>query len=107
MKNIATALIASFALMGAAQAATPNGDPNNTPFQGVYSLQDVNGISRSQVQAELQAARTAGLTATGDIDNTPFAATADSGVTRDAVSTQARESGAMAFGEPNNTPFEG
>jgi len=107
MKNIATALIASFAVIGAAQAATPNGDPNNTPFQGVYSLQDVHGTSRAQVQAELQQARSAGLTATGDINNTPFTATADSGVSRAAVTAQARESGAMAFGEPNNTPFEG
>jgi len=40
MKTIATSLIVSFALIGAAQAGTPRGDIDNVPFQGNYAQAD-------------------------------------------------------------------
>ena len=49
-KLITASLIASFAFIGAAQAS-PNSEPDNTPFQGVYAQND-SGASRAQVLAE-------------------------------------------------------
>ncbi|ANN77430.1 DUF4148 domain-containing protein [Bordetella flabilis] len=108
-KTIASALILSFAAIGAAQAATPRGDSNNTPFQGVYGQADT-GASRDQVIAELQQARVAGLTGNADIDNQPFVAQADSGVTRAQVASGIDQSNGgvdIAFGDINNQPFQG
>jgi hypothetical protein len=108
-KNIATALILSFAAIGAAQAGTPRGDSDNTPFQGVYGQADT-GASRAQVIAELQQARTAGLTGNQDIDNQPFVAQADSGVTRAQVAAGIDQSNGgidIAFGDIDNLPFQG
>ncbi|WP_157664437.1 DUF4148 domain-containing protein [Bordetella genomosp. 9] len=108
-KTIATALILSFAAIGAAQAGTPRGDTDNEPFQGVYG-QNESSASRDQVLADLQQARAAGLTGNGDIDNAPFAAAADSGVTRAQVAaeaSQANSSTGIAFGDIDNQPFQG
>ncbi|ANN75735.1 DUF4148 domain-containing protein [Bordetella flabilis] len=108
-KNIATALILSFAAIGAAQAATPRGDSDNVPFQGVYGQADT-GASRDQVIAELQQARAAGLTGNADIDNQPFVAQADSGVTRAQVAAGIDQSNGgidIAFGDIDNLPFQG
>jgi hypothetical protein len=108
-KTLTTALILSFAAIGAAQAGTPRGDSDNTPFQGVYGQADTS-VSRAQVATELQQARTAGLTGNGDIDNQPFAAQADTGVTRAQVasSIDAPTGPAdIAFGDIDNQPFEG
>ncbi len=106
-KTIVSALILSFAAIGAAQAA--NSEPNNVPFQGVYG-QAANSESRAQVLAELQQARAAGLTGNADIDNAPFTAQADSGVTRAQVVADI-DSGntatSIAFGDLNNQPFQG
>ncbi|CAM3343509.1 DUF4148 domain-containing protein [Bordetella sputigena] len=108
-KTIVSALILSFAAIGAAQAATPRGDSDNTPFQGVYG-QQASSASRDQVVAELQQARAAGLTGNADNDNAPFVAQADSGVTRAQVVADI-DSGntatSIAFGDPNNQPFQG
>ena len=107
MKTIATSLIVSFALIGAAQAASPVGDIDNVPFQGVYGQAD-SSTSRAQVQAELQQAKTEGLVARGDLDNVPFTAQADSGVSRAQVAADAAQTpGATAFGDLNNVPFQG
>jgi hypothetical protein len=97
-KTIVSALILSFAAIGAAQAA--NSEPNNVPFQGVYGQAD-NGVSRAQVVAELQQARVAGLTGNADSDNAVFTAQADSGVTRAQVAL------GSDFGDTNNQPFQG
>jgi hypothetical protein len=97
-KTIVSALILSFAAMGAAQAA--NSEPNDVPFQGVYG-QAANSVSRTQVLGELQQARSAGLTANADIDNAPFTAQADSGVSRAQVAL------GSDFGDTNNQPFQG
>ncbi|ARP84799.1 DUF4148 domain-containing protein [Bordetella genomosp. 9] len=104
-KTIVSALILSFAAIGAAQAATPRGDIDNTPFQGVYGQAD-DGASRAQVLAELQQARAAGLTGNGDVDNAPFLAQADSGVSRAQVVSNIGHDD-MAFGDLNNQPFQG
>jgi hypothetical protein len=97
-KTIVSALILSFAAIGAAQAA--NSEPNNVPFQGVYG-QAASSVSRAQVLAELQQAREAGLTANADNDNAPFTAQADSGVRRGQIAL------GSDFGDTNNQPFQG
>jgi hypothetical protein len=97
-KTIVSAVILSFAAIGAAQAA--NSEPDNVPFQGVYGQAD-NGASRAQVIAELQQARAAGQTGNGDVDNAPFLAQADSGLTRAQVAL------GSDFGDTNNQPFQG
>ena len=108
MKTLATTLILSFALIGGAQAATPRGDSDNVPFQGVYGQVDSTSATRSQVQAELQQAQTAGLVGLGDSDNAPYTAQADSGVSRAQVAAEvAQQPGAIAFGDSDNVPFQG
>ncbi|OWT80894.1 MULTISPECIES: DUF4148 domain-containing protein [unclassified Achromobacter] len=107
MKTIATSLIISFALIGAAQAGTPRGDIDNVPFQGTYGQAD-SSTSRAQIQAELQQAKNEGLVAFGDVDNVPFAAQAESSLTRAQVADEvAKTPGATAFGDLNNVPFQG
>jgi len=107
MKTIATSLIISFALIGAAQAGTPRGDIDNVPFQGSYNQVD-SSTSRTQIQAELQQAKNEGLVAFGDSDNVAFAAQADSSVSRAQVAADvAKTPGATAFGDSNNVPFQG
>jgi hypothetical protein len=107
-KTIVSALILSFAAIGGAQAA--NSEPNNVPFQGVYGQAD-NGASRAQVVAELQQARSAGLTGNnGDINNVPFTAQADSGVSRAQITAdidRGNTTTSIAFGDLNNQPFQG
>ena len=97
-KTIVSALILSFAAIGAAQAA--NSEPNNVPFPGVYGQAGASA-SRTQIVAELQQARVAGLTGNADSDNAPFATQADSGLSHAQV---ARGSD---FGDTNNQPFQG
>ncbi|MFC4276738.1 DUF4148 domain-containing protein [Achromobacter aloeverae] len=107
MKTIATSLIISFALIGAAQAGTPRGDVDNVPFQGTYG-QAGSSVSRAQVQAELQQAKAEGLVVRGDLDNAPFTAQAESTVSRAQVAAEvAKTPGATAFGDLNNVPFQG
>jgi hypothetical protein len=103
-KLITASLIASFALIGAAQA-TPRGDTDNTPFQGVYSQND-SSVTRAQVVADLQAARANGVATFGESDNAPFVAQADTGLTRAQVTAQITMP-AIAFGDSNNVPFQG
>ncbi|WP_082621770.1 DUF4148 domain-containing protein [Bordetella sp. N] len=72
MKILASAVVVSLAMIaGAAQAATPLGDPDNAPFQGTYGQAD-EGVSRAQVQAELEQAKAAGIGMIGDVDNATF-----------------------------------
>ncbi|OZI66208.1 DUF4148 domain-containing protein [Bordetella genomosp. 11] len=97
-KTIVSALILSFAAIGAAQAA--NSEPNNVPFQGVYG-QAASSVSRSQVLADLAQAREAGLTGNRESNNVPFTAQADSGVSRAQIAL------GSDFGDTNNQPFQG
>jgi hypothetical protein len=106
-KTIVSALILSFAAIGAAQAA--NSEPDNQPFQGVYG-QTANNVSRAQVVAELQQAHQAGLTGNADSDNAPFTAQADTGVSRAQVVADIDRGNtvtSVAFGDSDNQPFQG
>lgn len=106
-KTIVSAVILSFAAIGAAQAA--NSEPNNVPFQGVYGQAD-NAVSRAQVVAELQQARAAGLTGNRELNNVPFTAQADTGVTRAQVVADIDRGNTvtqLAFGDSDNVPFQG
>jgi hypothetical protein len=103
-KLITASLIASFALIGAAQAS-PTSEPDNTPFQGVYAQND-SSVTRAQVVADLQQARTAGVVLFGDSDNAPYLAQADNGVSRAQVAAGISKP-AIAFGDTDNVPFEG
>jgi hypothetical protein len=72
MKTLATALMMSLAALSAgAYAASPNIEPNNVPFQGVYGT-PYEGPTRAQVQAELAAAKAAGQMAEVEPNNVPF-----------------------------------
>jgi len=106
-KTIVSAVILSFAAIGAAQAA--NSEPDNVPFQGVYG-QAANTVSRAQVVAELQQARLAGLTGNSESNNVPFTAQADSGVTRAQITAdidRGNTTTSIAFGDLDNQPFQG
>ncbi|ANN69988.1 DUF4148 domain-containing protein [Bordetella bronchialis] len=104
-KTIVSALILSFAAIGAAQAGTPRGDSDNTPFQGVYG-QQASSVSRDQVVAQLEQARAAGLTGNADSDNAPFTAQADTPSIA-AVAQGGGVHGDLAFGDIDNQPFQG
>ncbi len=80
MKTIATALILSFALIGAAQA-TPRGDSDNEPFQGVagsgqYPVDNQNpqALRTPQLPADQQSQQT-----WGDSNNLPYQAMPSTG----------------------------
>ncbi|ARP79775.1 hypothetical protein CAL12_02330 [Bordetella genomosp. 8] len=104
-KTIVSAFVLSFAAIGAAQAATPRGDSDNTPFQGVYG-QQASSVSRDQVVAQLEQARAAGLTANADSDNAPFTAQADV-ASVPAVAQGGGVHADLAFGDIDNQPFQG
>lgn len=72
MKTLTGAVMVSLALLSAGAYASPNGDPTNVPFQGVYGAQTSNSMSRAQVQAELAQAKAAGLVSNVEPNDTPF-----------------------------------
>lgn len=89
MKTLASLLLISATFAGtSAYAASPNSEPNNVPFQGVYGQADANAPTRAQIVAELQAAKAAGQVTFGEIDEpaTQFAA---STLTRGQVRAEA------------------
>ena len=101
MKTLASLLLISATFAGAnAFAASPNLEPNNVPFQGVYGHVDANAPTRAQIVAELQAAKAAGLVLQGDIEE-PALPAADPALTFEQVHAEAiavREHGPVAFG---------
>src|SRR3546814_15133814 len=85
MKTPPSLLLISATFAGTtAYAASPNLEPNNVPFQGVYGQVDANAPTRAQIVAELQAAKAAGLVTFGDIEE-PATQVAASTVTREQV----------------------
>jgi hypothetical protein len=89
MKTLASLLLISATFAGTtAYAASPNLEPNNVPFQGVYGHVDANAPTRAQIIAELQAAKAAGQVTFGDIDE-PVTQLAHSTVTREQVRAEA------------------
>lgn len=102
MKTLASLLLISATFVGtSAYAASPNLEPNNVPFQGVYGQVDANAPTRAQIVAELQTATAAGQVSSGDLDYPPVAARADSVLTRGQVHAEVlaiRKNGPVAFG---------
>jgi hypothetical protein len=103
IKTIATAVFLSIGLIGAAQAGTPRGDIDNTPFPGVYAQVDNSAATRAQVQAQLGQARAAGEVAVSESDNAPFTAQAEGAVSN----TQVAVENGPDFGDSDNVPFQG
>ena len=71
-KTLATALMLSLAALSAGAYASQNIEPNNVPFQGVYGAPQ-SGKTRADVQAELAAAKAAGLVSNVEPNDMPFA----------------------------------
>lgn len=109
MKTLATTLMLSFALIGgAAQASVSSvGDPDNTPFQGVYGQNEADAPSYAQVQSQLQQAKADGVLTFGDRDNLPFHAVAEGSPNSTQVAADSQAVGGVAFGDSDNTPFQG
>ena len=103
MKTLTSALLVSMSLLSAgAFAASPNIEPNNVPFQGVYGQADQNTPSRAQVAADLAQAKAAGLVTFGESDEYPVAVASNTGKTRAQVAAelaQAKANGEYSFGE--------
>lgn len=104
VKTIVSALILSAAAVGVAQAQT-------TPFQGVYGKQ-YSTMTRDQVMQEYHAARAAGQTGNGDMDNQPFTPQKESSAGQSSVAANSNEhdySGMahLKFGDTDNMPFQG
>lgn len=100
MKTLASLLLISATFVGAsAYAASPNIEPNNLPFQGVYGQVDTGAPTRSQVLAELQTAKAAGLVLHGNIEE-PALPAADLTLTREQVHAEVlaiHNNGPVAF----------
>ena len=111
-KTLATALMLSLAALSAGAYASQNIEPNNVPFQGVYGT-PYEGPTRDQVQAELAAAKAAGLVTNVEPNNVPFQGVygaPQSGKTRADVQAElaaAKAAGLVSNVEPNDMPFAG
>lgn len=111
MKTVATAVLTSMTLLSAgAFAASPNIEPNNVPFQGVYGHVEAETPSRAQVVQDLAQAKAAGLVTSGEQDYPPVQAHSDAGKTREQVRqelAQAKAAGQYSFGELAHPPVAG
>lgn len=103
MKTLTAAVLVSMTMLSAgAYAASPNIEPNNVPFQGVYGQTDANAPTRAQIQEELAQAQAAGLVSFGENDYPREQARPHTGKTRAEVRlelSQAKASGQYSFGE--------
>ncbi len=100
MKTLASAVLVSLAALSAGAYASQNIEPNNIPFQGVYSQSD-SSATRAQVAADLQQAKAGGQYTFGELDYPPVQASAVS-LSRGQVKAelaQAKASGQYSFGE--------
>ena len=102
MKTLTSALLVSMSLLSAgAYAASPNIEPNNVPFQGVYGQVDANAPTRAQVVADLAQAKAAGLVTYGEQEY-PVEVAFHSDKSRDQVVAelaQAKANGEYSFGD--------
>ncbi|OZI52631.1 DUF4148 domain-containing protein [Bordetella genomosp. 4] len=102
MKTLTSALLVSMSLLSAgAYAASPNIEPNNVPFQGVYGQVDANAPTRAQVVADLAQAKAAGLVTYGEQEY-PVEIANHSNKSHDQVVAelaQAKANGQYSFGE--------
>lgn len=108
MQTLTTALLVSISLLSAgAYAASPNIEPNNVPFQGVYGQTDANTPTRAQVSAELAQAKANGQYTFGEEDYPAAVAGSTSGKSREQVRAelaQAKANGQYTFGELDYPP---
>ena len=110
MKTLAATVLATMTLLSAgAHAASPNIEPNNVPFQGVYGQQD-DGLTRAQVVQELAQAKAAGLVTSGELNYPPVQAHADAGKSVAQVHAElaaAKADGQYTFGTLDYPPTAG
>ncbi len=102
MKTLVTALMMSMTVLSAGAYASPNHEPNNTPFQGVYGTPDASGVTRAQVEADLATAKAAGLVSNVEPNNVPFQGVygaAPSGSQKSRADVQAELAASKASGE--------
>lgn len=108
MKSLTSALLVSMTVLSAgAYAASPNIEPNNVPFQGVYGQTDANAPTRAQVIAELAQAKAAGLVTYGEEEYPVQQAATTSGKSRAQVVAElaeAKANGQYTFGELDYPP---
>ena len=107
--TLTAAALTLSALIGA-PAHADNVEPNNTPFQGVYSRHDAGAADRAQIKADLAHARTHGLVSNVEPNNLPFQAATQAGKPRTQVKAELAEAHArnqVSNVEPNNLPFQG
>ena len=108
MKTLTSALLVSMSLLSAgAYAASPNIEPNNVPFQGVYGQVDQNTPSRAQVATELAQAKAAGQVTFGETEEPAPQVSAAPGKTRAQVRAElaeAKANGQYTFGELDYPP---
>ena len=108
MKTLTTALLVSMSVLSAgAYAASPNIEPNNVPFQGVYGQVDANAPTRAQVAADLAQAKANGQYTFGEEDYPAAVATNTSGKSREQVRAelaQAKANGQYTFGDLDYPP---
>ncbi|OZI70714.1 DUF4148 domain-containing protein [Bordetella genomosp. 12] len=100
MKTLTSAVLVSLAVLSTGAYASQNIEPNDVPFQGVYSQAD-SATTRAQVAADLQQAKASGQYTFGELDYPAVQASAPS-LTRAQVKAelaQAKTNGQYSFGE--------
>lgn len=100
MKTLTSAVLVSLAVLSTGAFASQNIEPNDVPFQGVYS-QSTSSVSRADVSADLQQAKAKGLYTFGELDY-PAVQMSRQSLSRDQVKAelaQAKASGQYSFGE--------
>lgn len=84
-----------------AQKPSPNIEPNNLPYEGVYGRVDPNAPTRAEVRADLAKAKAAGLVTYGE-EESPVQQAHGPRKTREQVMAElaeAKASGKYSFGE--------
>jgi len=93
MKMLSSAVLATMTVLSAsAYAASPNIEPNNIPFQGVYGQHDADAPTRAQVMTELEQAKAAGLVTFSNLDYPPVQSASASDKSREQVREELAES---------------
>lgn len=111
MKMLTSAVLATMTVLSAsAYAASPNIEPNNIPFQGVYGQHDPDGLTRAEVISQLEQAKREGLVTFGELDHPPIKTSAASDKSRSQVLAELAESkanGEYSFGTLDYPPSAG
>lgn len=105
-----TAAALTLSVLIGAPAHADNVEPNNVPFQGVYSRHHADGATRAQVAADMARARAQDVESNVEPNNLPFQAAVTAGKTRAQVKAELAQAYArdqVSNVEPNNLPFQG